>query len=160
MDVRRAIGVSLSLAALLGFAVSAQAQARTKNAAGFDPDEQAMHDYVLTVDGCQRYGQAMQKVQGMQQDPAVAAEMRKVQDANVYNVEKAAMIEKSPKLAAAFKTLGISPRDFVLIPLTVMSAGVAAQYPDRAAKTMPYVTSQQVQFVKDHKDDLERWGLK
>jgi hypothetical protein len=70
------------------------------------------------------------------------------------------MMEKSPHLAALFKTLNITPREFVLIPLTIMSAGVAAQYPAQAAAKLSYVTPAQIQFFKDHQADLEKWGMK
>lgn len=130
-----------------------------KSSTGPTPDEKAIHDYVLTVDKAEKYAAFMKKFQTAAPDPAVAAEMQKIRDVNAYNVEKADMMAKSPKLAALFAGSGITPRDFVLLPLTIMSAAAVAQYPERAATRMPYVTPNQVQFYKDHKADLEKWGL-
>ncbi|MGH9408472.1 MAG: hypothetical protein ACRD1V_03375 [Vicinamibacterales bacterium] len=157
------VGLCLSLVALGGPAREAVAQARGNAGGGMDPDEAAMHEFVLTADKCERYAAAAKKIEAFQTsppDPATAGEMQKVQEANVYNVQKAEMMEKSPHLAALFKTLNITPREFVLVPLTIMSAGVAAEYPAQAAAKLSYVTPAQIQFLKDHQADLEKWGLK
>ncbi len=143
----------------LAFAVPAEIRANEQKAESPTPDERAMHEYVLTVDKVQKYADLMKKVQQGGVDPAVSAEMQKITDVDAYNVEKADMMAKSPKLMAVFGGSGLTPRDFVLIPLTVMSASMAAQYPDRAAKTMPYITPEQIKFVKEHKADFAKWGL-
>ena len=150
----------MALSTIMTLAVSSPgfAQAGARKTEGPTPDEKAMHDYVLTVDKMQKYGGLMKKVQQSNGDPAVAAEMQKITDVDAYNVEKADMMAKSPKLMALFGGTGLTPRDFVLIPLTIMSAGTVAQNPSAAA-TMPYITPAQVQFYKDHKADLAKWGL-
>jgi hypothetical protein len=136
-----------------------QAVPQTKTAKAPDPDEAAMHDYVLTVEKAAKYADVMKRFQQMGPDPGSASEMQKVQAANVYNVEKAAMMEKSPQIAALFKKLEFTPRDFVLLPLTVQTASFAASMPNNGGPKFAYVSPANIQFVKAHKDDLEKWGL-
>jgi hypothetical protein len=124
-----------------------------------DPDEAAVHDYVLTVEKAQHYADVMKKFQQSPPDPAAAAEMQKINQANVYNVEKAAMMEKSPQIMAAFKALNLAPRDFVLIPLAVQTASFAASAPNNGGAAFAYVNPANIAFVKAHKADLEKWGL-
>lgn len=150
--------LSLAASVAIAFVTTSPVQPQ-KTPAGPTPDEKAIHDYVLTVDKAEKYAAFMKKFQAAAPDPAVAAEMQKIQDVNAYNVEKADMMAKSPKLSALFAGSGITPRDFVLLPLTIMSAAVVAQYPQQGSTRMPYVTPQQVQFYKDHKGDLQKWGL-
>jgi hypothetical protein len=150
--------LSLLVSVAIAFASSGSTVQPRKSPAGPTPDEKAIHDYVLTVDKAEKYAAFMKKIQTGGADPAVAAEMQKIRDVNAYNVEKADMMARSPKLASLFTGSGITPRDFVLLPLTIMSARVVAQNPQSSAK-MPYVTPQQVQFYKDHQADLEKWGL-
>ena len=150
----------LSLVASVAIALASSASVEPqKSSAGPTPDEKAIHDYVLTVDKAEKYAAFMKKFQTATPDPAAAAEMQKIRDVNAYNVEKADMMAKSPKLAALFTGSGITPRDFVLLPLTIMSAAVVAQYPQQGSTKMSYVTPDQVQFYKAHKGDLEKWGL-
>jgi hypothetical protein len=151
--------LSLVVSVAIALASSGSTVQPQKSPAGPTPDEKAIHDYVLTVDKVEKYASFMKRIQTGGADPAVAAEMQKIRDMNVYNVEKADMMAKSPKLASLFTGSGITPRDFVLLPLTIMSAAVVAQYPEQGATKMAYVTPQQVQFYKDHKADLEKWGL-
>lgn len=149
----------LSLIASVALTLAASGPVQPPKSGGPTPDEQAIHQYVLTVDKAEKYAAFMKKIQTASADPGVAAEMQKIRDVNAYNVEKADMMAKSPKLSALFSGSGITPRDFVLLPLTIMSAAVVAQYPQQGSTKMSYVTPQQVQFYKDHKADLEKWGL-
>ncbi|HEX9366854.1 MAG TPA: hypothetical protein VF921_09510 [Vicinamibacterales bacterium] len=145
---------------LVAAGVSIHGSAQAKPTGGLDPDETAMRDYVLTVDKAQRYMDVARKMEGAgQQDPALAAEMKRVQDTDVYNVEKAGLVEKSPHLAAFFKTVNFSPRDFVLVPLAIGTAAAAASMPDNGGPAFAYVNRANIQFVKDHKDDLKKWGF-
>src|SRR6202165_871830 len=73
---------------------------------GPNPDEPAIHDYVLTMDKIRKYADVAKRLEAAaKSDPALAAEMKKIEDADVYNVDKAAMVEKSPGLAAAPQTI-------------------------------------------------------
>lgn len=158
MNCQRLVSVLPMLFVAAGVSIHGSAQAKPMG--GLDPDETAMRDYVLTVDKAQRYMDITRKMEAAgQQDPALAAEMQKVQDTNVYNVEKATLVEKSPHLAAFFKSANFPPRDFVLVPLAIGTAAVAASMPDNGGPALAYVNRANIQFVKDHKDDLKKWGF-
>jgi hypothetical protein len=158
----RFLTVLLALVTIVGLPGSGWAQAGAGRADKRPtPDETAVHDYVLSMDNVTRYAEAMKKIQAGGPPPAASAEMQKIQAANVYSVEKADMMAKSPQVAAAFKALGITPRDFVLLPLTVQLAGTIASAGDnpKMKAAFSYITAAQIQFVKDHKADLEKAGL-
>ena len=146
-------------AALILSVISLPVQAFVQKQTAPDPDETAMHDYVLTVDKAERYADVVRKFQTMRPDPATAAELQKINKADVYNVEKAAMMEKSPQIMAMFKQLNFTPRDFVLIPLAVQTASFAASAPNGGGAAFAYVNPVNIAFVKAHKADLEKWGL-
>lgn len=165
MRVRTMALVISMMTLTLGSSALARAQAGPKTTNGLDPDQAAVHDYVLTVDKCERYAAAAKKLDALQQhppDPATAAEMQKIQEANVYNVQKADMMEKSPHVASIFKTLNITPRDYVLVPLTLTltSSLIESAGNPKLQAEFSYITPAQIQFVKDHQADLEKWGLK
>ena len=92
-------------------------------------------------------------------DPTLVAEMEKISDTDAANVEKAAMMEKSPHIAAFFKTNGITPREFVLTPMTVLTAALATAAQDMKAQVPDFVNPANIQFVRDHKAELEKYNL-
>jgi len=64
---------------------------------GPNPDEPAIHDYVLTMDKIKKYADVAKRLEAAaKSDLATAAEMKKIEDADVYNVDKAAMMENHP----------------------------------------------------------------
>ncbi len=124
---------------------------------GFNPDELAIHDYVLTMDKVNQYADVSRKLEAAAaKDPAMAAEMKKVENTNLYNVEKADLIEKSPRTAAFLKANGMTARDFVLIPMTGVTAGIASAAQDAKRKPPAFVNPVNIQFVRDHREELKK----
>jgi len=71
-------------------------------------------------------------------------------------VERAALIEKSPHTAAFLKTNGMSAREFVLIPMTAVTAAIAAAAQDAKGKPPAFVNPANIQFVRDHRAELKK----
>jgi hypothetical protein len=139
-------------------AMRPQTAKHSTNAA--NPDEAAIHDYMLSMDKINSYAAVGKKLQSAARtDPVMAAEMKKVEDANVPNVEKATLIEKSPNTAAFLKANGMTARDFVLIPMTVVTAGIALSAQDAKGKPPAFVNPANLQFVRDHRSELEKLDL-
>lgn len=147
--------------AVLFFPQSAmQAQTAKHSANPPNPDEAAIHDYILTMDKVRNYAAVGKKLQvAASADPVMAAEMKKVEDTDVPNVEKAALIEKSPHTAAFLKANGMIARDFVLIPMTVITAGIALSGQDGKGKPPAFVNPANIQFVREHRGELEKLDL-
>jgi hypothetical protein len=152
------IAASLLLASTLFFAnvpVMAQKKGEKPN-----PDEPVIHDYILKMDRVQLYATAVKEIEAGAKDPAVEAEGKKVQDYNGYNVEKAKMIETScPHLNAWIVAHGMTAQEFVILPMTLITAGMASYAVDKGGKAPAFVNPANVQFVKDHKDELEKMGI-
>jgi hypothetical protein len=127
---------------------------------GPNPDEPAIHDYVLTMDKIKKYADVAKRLEAAaKSDPAIAAEMKKIEDADVYNVDKAAMIEKSPRVAAALHSYDIAARDFVLTPMTAFTAAIGIAAEDAKKPPPAYVNPTNIKFVRDHKEELEKLNL-
>ena len=127
---------------------------------GPNPDEPAIHDYVLTMDKIKKYAEVAKRLEAAaKSDPAMAAEMKKIEEADVYNVDKAAMMEKSPQLAAALSRHDITARDFVLTPLTAFTAAIGIAAEDAKKEPPAYINPTNIKFVRDHKEELEKLNL-
>jgi hypothetical protein len=139
----------------------ASSAASAKHAAkGADPDESAIHDFILTMGKVNQYAAVSKKLQAAGAgDPVMAAEMKKVEETDVPNIEKAALIEKSPHTAVLLKANGITAREFVLIPMTVVTAGIAAAALDAKGKPPAFVNPVNIQFVRDHRAELGKLEL-
>jgi hypothetical protein len=150
----------LRLIALILVSTSALLSAQSKKADASNPDEPAIHDFLLTMPRIQKFSEVAKKMNTEGKNDAVmVAEMKKISDTDVSNVEKAALIEKSPHLAAFFKANGITAREFVLTPMTVLTAALATAAQDMKGDPPDFVNSANIQFVRDHKADLEQYKL-
>jgi hypothetical protein len=137
-----------------------QAQTAKHSTNAPNPDEAAIHDYILSMEKVSNYATVGKKLQSAASaDPVMAAEMKKVEDTDVSNVEKAALIEKSPHTAAFLKANGMTARDFVMIPMTVITAGIGLSAQDAKGKSPAFVNPANIQFVRDHKSELEKLQL-
>lgn len=85
--------------------------------------------------------------------------MKKVQDADVTNLDKAAMMEKLPHTAAFLKANNYTARDLVLTPMTVMTAALGLAAEDAHKQPPAFVNPVNVKFVRDHKAELEKMSL-
>jgi hypothetical protein len=131
-----------------------------KKAAKPNPDEPVIHDYILTMDRVQLYAAAVKEIEAGAQDPAVEAEGKKVQNYNGSNVAKARMIEtRYPHLNAWIQAHGMTAEEFEILPMTLISAGMASYAVDKGGKAPAYVNPANVQFVKEHRDELEKMGI-
>ncbi len=157
MNWRMKIATVVMALVFLASAAFAQAKHAAKEA---DPDEPVIHDYILTMDKVRKYAEVARKIEAASKaDPALAAEMQKVTDTDVYNVQKAALAEKSPHLAAFFKSNGITARDFVFTPMTAFTAALAIVAEDAKGKPPAFVNPVNIKFVREHKGELEKLNL-
>ena len=160
LRILRSCGWTFLAAALAIMPSLALAQGAGHPDNGPNPDEPAVHDYVLSMDKIRKYAEFSKKIEAAaKSDPALAAEMKKIEDADVYNVDKAAMLEKSPRLAAALRSNDFAARDFVFTPLTAFTAAIGIAAEDAKKQPPAYVNPTNIKFVRDHKQELEKLNL-
>jgi hypothetical protein len=112
-------------------------------------DAKTLHDYTLSMDKVK----AMQAAQDdIGKDPSL-----KNQSLNGAHsiAQMQAMIGGNPRLISVYSRHGLSAADVVLMPLTLMSAGVAAEYPSAAAKLSDRTSPAQIAFFKAHEKELK-----
>jgi hypothetical protein len=130
---------------------------RSRSTASRDPDQPAIHDYVLTMDKVNKYSDVMNKMQAAaEKDPALKSEMDKVGDTNVSNVDKIRLIENSPHVSRFLQQNSETPRDVVLLPMTLITAGFAIAAEQQGGKQPDFVNPANIQFVKQHQADLQK----
>ena len=89
----------------------------------------------------------------------MVAEMKKISESDVANIKKAEMVDKSPHLAAFLKANGMTGRDFVFTPMVTLTAAMATAAQDLKAEPPQFVNPLNIQFVRDHKAELEKYNL-
>jgi len=129
-------------------------------AKGTSRDEAAIHDYILTMDEVNKYAAVAKKMQAAAGgDSAMAAEMKKIEDTDVDVMEKADLMEKAPHTAAFLKANSVTARELVLVPMTAVTAGMANAAQDLKGKPPAFVNPVNMQFVRDHKAELENLDI-
>lgn len=125
-----------------------------------DPDEPVIHDFLLTMAKVQKFSEVAKKMnESGNGDPVMVAEMKKISESDTFNVNKAAMLEKSPHLSAFLKANGMTAKEFIFTPMTVLTAALATAAQDMKAQAPDFVNPTNIQFVRDHKADLEKYNL-
>jgi hypothetical protein len=125
-----------------------------------DPDEPVIHDFILTMAKVEKFSEVAKKMNETgNSDPVTVAEMKKISESDTFNVNKAAMLEKSPHLAAFLKANGTTPKEFIFTPMTVVTAALATAAQDMKARAPEFVNPANIQFVRDHKAELEKYNL-
>jgi hypothetical protein len=152
--------MTLTLIPLLAALVLAAPAPKAHDAGKPSPDEPAIHDFVLTLDNVHKYAEVAKHAQAAAAtDKALAAEMKTIGETDAYNVEKAALMEKSPHVAAFLKSHGMTAREFVLIPMTLLTAGLAMAAEDMKGKPPAFVNPVNVKFVREHRAEIEKLHL-
>ncbi|HEY3930141.1 MAG TPA: hypothetical protein VGL89_17345 [Candidatus Koribacter sp.] len=122
-------------------------------------DTAAIHDYVLTMARVKVYQAASQDYEKGQHDPAMEAESKKVEANDVSLMSKVKMVETScPRMNAWIKAHGMTAREFVVLPMTLMTAGLAQVAINQGGKPPAWVNPANIAFVKAHKDELDKLG--
>jgi len=97
--MNRAVVRLFSLLVVVSAACLCPAQSTKPSAKGPNPDEPAIHDFTLNMSEINKYAEVSKKLQAAGgSDPVMAAEMKKVEDTDVYLMEKAKLIDKSPHM--------------------------------------------------------------
>jgi hypothetical protein len=115
-----------------------------------DPGYKLMHDYVLTLPKVKAYETAYGALTtAAKADAALKAEVAAASGENDQTV--AATIDKMtrhPRLYAFFQKQGLSKMEATLLPLILMDACTAAQYPTMVAQLADRMTQAQADFCK------------
>lgn len=125
-------------------------------------DTAAIHDYVLSMARVKAFAAAYADYDKNKdsKDPALAAESKKLEAADVSMIKKAQMIETScPLMNAWIKSHGMTAREFMVLPMTLITAGIAQVAIDQGGKPPAWVNPANIQFLKEHKAELDQLGV-
>lgn len=125
-------------------------------------DEAAIHDYVLTMPRVEAYAAAYKDFEANgSKDSALASECKgKLDDDNMALVDKVKLIESScPRLNAWIKQHGLTAKEFMFIPMSMITAGFAQAAIDAGGKPPAFINPANLQFMKEHKGELEKMHL-
>jgi len=124
-------------------------------------DAAKMHAYTLTMDKIRKYQSAMAAFdKAVFADPSLKAEAEKSaseHDPNLAATE--AKMLRYPRLMAFFTKVGLNANDVAVLPLVLMSASVAAQYPASAPKLAAQTSPAQIAFCKSHQAELAKMDI-
>jgi len=128
------------------------------HAGDISPDDLSkMRGYTLSMDKIRAMQAAMDDVRRAENsDPSLAARSSDVGDSSKSLAEMEARLKSIPQLYAIYTRHGLNADDAVLMPLVLMSAGVAAEYPQSAAKLADQTSPAQITFFKAHKAELKK----
>ena len=124
-------------------------------------DEAALHDYLLTMPLLQKYAAAMKDFQSAAKDPGIQAESKLLEDN-----DKASMLEKvhqvettCPHMNAWLKAHNLTAREFIMIPMTLMTTGIAEYAKEKGAKDVAYVNPANLAFYEQHKAEIDKLNI-
>ena len=124
-------------------------------------DEAAIHDYILTMPKIHTYAAASKDMVAVQKDAGIASEAKRLEaDDKASMLEKVRMIETTcPHMNAWIKAHGMNAREFMLIPMTLMTTGLAAYAKDQGGKDVAFVNPANIAFYRQHKEEIEKLNI-
>lgn len=118
-------------------------------------DLKKLHDYTLSMDKIMAMQAVMNDIKGAH-DPSLQKQASAIGDSSQSLGEMEAKLKGNAKLWAFYAKHGLSPDDAVVMPFVIMSAGVAAQYPQAAGKLADQTLPAQIAFFKAHQAELNK----
>jgi hypothetical protein len=122
-------------------------------------DQKAVHDFKLNKSSFDKLLAAGTKIRALaEKDPSVekANPMRGGKNFD----ESVKLVEQWPQLVAALKSVGLSPREFIVGITTFSISGMWAAMKNAAPQQRPpsYMNPDNIKFIEDHPDALEKFG--
>lgn len=117
-------------------------------------DAKALRDYSLSMDKIKAMQGAMDDMKQLEKSDPALAKMNDNDNAKTLP-EAEARFNANPKVVAILRKHGLSTADVVLMPLAIMSAGVAVEYPGAAAKLASQTSPAQIAFFKQHEKEIK-----
>lgn len=139
---------AFAAAVLMSFSVPALAKGDDLSPS----DLSALKSYTLSMDKIKAMQVAMDEAKKI---PAMK-KMKDVGDNSNSIAEMEVKMNAMPDAMAIYRKHGLTAADAVLMPLTLMDAGVAVAYPSAAAKLSDRVSPAQIAFYKQHQAELKK----
>jgi hypothetical protein len=152
----------MKFACVLGLCGALMLAATSVSAGDLSPADAAiMRNYTLSMDKIRKYQSAMEAFnKAAAADPSLKTEAEKSgeeHDPTLAATE--AKMMRHPRLMAFFTKQGLNANDVAVLPLVLMSASVAAQYPVSAPKLAPETSPAQIAFCKAHQAELAKMDI-
>jgi hypothetical protein len=149
----------LFVRALIAALVLAAAPAYAKAAS--DPGDKLLHDTVLSMPKLQAFDRAYKLlIAAAQSDPALKADsaaMSAEQDPTV--ADTIAKMDHHPRVYAFFQKQGLSKTEAALLPIALMNACMAVQYPAIAKQMADSIAPGQIDFCKTNAAGIKSLGF-
>ena len=127
-------------------------------------DDEAMKAFSLTTENVRKAAAVMHRLAGdVAKDPALAPALgKKTQRAATLDA-KAKALESDPRIASALRAESITAREYVMVQLAVLQAGLIAAARARGAEMDPAEIAEamnpaNVDFVETHPKEMEELG--
>ncbi len=119
-------------------------------------DIKRIRDYTLTMDKVHAWQAAQVDFRALEEkDPAFKAEVENAttdKENTIAQIE--AKMDKHPRLVAIYRKHGLKDDDVILMPLALMGAMVAVQYPQAAHGLAARTSAGQIAFFRAHQKEL------
>jgi hypothetical protein len=126
-----------------------------------DPGDKLLHDYVLSMPKLQAFDRAYKAlVVAAQSDPALKADsaaMSAEQDPTV--ADTIAKMDHHPRIYGFFQKQGLSKTEAALMPIVLMNACMAVQYPAIAKQMADTIAPAQIDFCKANAAGIKSLGF-
>ena len=115
-----------------------------------DPGDKLLHDYVLSMPKIQAYDRAYKTlVAAAHADPSLRADSAAMSaELDPTVADTIAKMDHHPRVYAFFQKQGLSKNEAALLPIVLMNACMAVQYPAIAKQMADTVAPGQIDFCK------------
>jgi hypothetical protein len=140
--------------------VQAAPQAGTSGASAADQKE--LFNYTLTMDKIHKLGDAMKDMEALQKSNPELDKSISSDDSEGSLDQLAAKIQKYPPVVAVLKKDGLTPREYIVVTMTLIQASLAVglkkagTYKDYPPKMLELVSQANLTFLEKNWDDVQK----
>jgi hypothetical protein len=140
--------------------VQAMPQAGTSGASAADQKE--LFNYTLTMDKIHKLGDAMKDMEALQKSNPELDKSISSDDSEGSLDQLAAKIQKYPPVVAVLKKDGLTPREYIVVTMTLIQASLAVglkkagTYKDYPPKMLELVSQTNLTFLEKNWDDVQK----
>ncbi len=119
-------------------------------------DVKKIRDYTLTMDKVHAWQAAQVDFRAAEKrDPAFKAEVEGAKTDKENSIAQLeAKMDKHPRLVAIYRKHGLNDNDVIMMPLALMGAMVAVQFPQAAPGLAARTSPKQIAFFRAHQKEL------
>jgi hypothetical protein len=149
-------------ALILASSVMLQAMPQAGSSGASSADQKELFNYMLTLDKIHKLGDSMKDMEALEKSNPELSKSMNADDSEGNLDQLTQKIQKYPPVVAVLKKNGLAPREYIVMTMTLIQAGLAVgmkkagTYQDYPPKMLELVSQVNLTFLEKNWDEVQK----